>query len=64
MKGRTEYFLGFVGHIISIAAIHLFGRSAKIDLDKYKQMSMAVFHEDLVYKNRWWAGFGLRAIIF
>ena len=63
-QGRTVYILGYVGHMVSVAATQLFCCSVKVDTGICKQMRMAVFPENFIYKNRWPAGFSPQAIVF
>lgn len=42
---------GFVGHMLSVAALLSFSYNGKVGIGK--QMSMTVFHEHFIYKKRW-----------
>lgn len=55
------FILGFAGHKVYVTSIQLCYCSRKAAIENSKEVGMAVFHKNFIYRSRWWGGFGLRA---
>lgn len=60
VKGQIINILDFVGDTDSVTCIYICLIAQKQPWTMCEQMDMVVFQKNLIYRNKLWAGFGLR----
>lgn len=55
---------GFVGHVVSVTATPLCCGNMQAAIDNMEMNGCGGIPVKFIYRSRWWAGFGLRDVVY